>query len=215
MLAAVPLLALAACSESGGQNSDRANEINRDRFVSGDGSNYRWEEPDERFAAPRLTGEDLDGNPIDTDDWAGSVLVVNFWGSWCPPCVAEAPYLVEAAAYFAEQNESTGAEQNESTGAEQSESPGEGQGVQFLGVNIRDTGDAAQAFENRWAVTYPSLSDEAGRVADQFVDYGLSPNDIPATIVIDAEHRVFSIWRGGIDDAETLIADVRKALEPA
>jgi thiol-disulfide isomerase/thioredoxin len=191
MLAAVPLLALAACSESGGQNSDRANEINRDRFVSGDGSNYRWEEPDERFAAPRLTGEDLDGNPIDTDDWAGSVLVVNFWGSWCPPCVAEAPYLVEAAAEFQDQ------------------------GVQFLGVNIRDTGDAAQAFENRWAVTYPSLSDEAGRVADQFVDYGLSPNDIPATIVIDAEHRVFSIWRGGIDDAETLIADVRKALEPA
>ncbi|GAA2165215.1 MULTISPECIES: TlpA family protein disulfide reductase [Glycomyces] len=191
MLAAVPLLALAACSESGGENSDRANEINRDRFVSGDGSNYRWEEPDERFAAPRLTGEDLDGNPIDTDDWAGSVLVVNFWGSWCPPCVAEAPYLVEAAAEFQDQ------------------------GVQFLGVNIRDTGDAAQAFENRWAVTYPSLSDEAGRVADQFVDYGLSPNDIPATIVIDAEHRVFSIWRGGIDDAETLIADVRKALEPA
>lgn len=191
MLAAVPLLALAACSETGGQNSDRANEINRDRFVSGDGSNYRWEEPDERFAAPRLTGEDLDGNPIDTDDWAGSVLVVNFWGSWCPPCVAEAPYLVEAAAAF------------------------EDQGVQFLGVNIRDTGDAAKAFENRWAVTYPSLSDEAGRVADQFVDYGLSPNDIPATIVIDAEHRVFSIWRGGIDDAETLIADVRKALEPA
>jgi thiol-disulfide isomerase/thioredoxin len=199
MLAAVPLLALAACSETGGENSDRANEINRDRFVSGDGSNYRWEEPDERFAAPRLTGEDLDGNPIDTDDWAGSVLVVNFWGSWCPPCVAEAPYLVEAAAYFAEQSESTV----------------EGEGVQFLGVNIRDTGDAAKAFERRWAVTYPSLSDEAGRVADQFVDYGLSPNDIPATIVIDAEHRVFSIWRGEIDDAETLIADVRKALEPA
>jgi thiol-disulfide isomerase/thioredoxin len=191
MLAAVPLLALAACSETGGENSNRVNEINRDRFVSGDGSNYRWEEPDERFAAPRLTGDDLDGDPIDTDDWAGSVLVVNFWGSWCPPCVAEAPYLVEAAAEFKDE------------------------GVQFLGVNIRDTADTAKAFERRWGVEYPSLSDEAGRVADQFVDYGLSPNDIPATIVIDAEHRVFSIWRGEIDDAETLIADVRKALEPS
>lgn len=191
MLAAVPLLALAACSDTGGENADRVNEINRDRYVSGDGSNYRWEEPSERFAAPRLTGEDLDGDPIDTDEWAGSVLVVNFWGSWCAPCVAEAPYLVEAAAEL------------------------EGEGVRFLGVNIRDTEDAAKAFERRWAVAYPSLSDEAGRVADQFVDYGLSPNDIPATIVIDAEHRVFSIWRGEIDDAETLIADVRKALEPS
>jgi thiol-disulfide isomerase/thioredoxin len=199
MLAAAPLLALAACSETGGENANRVNEINRDRYVSGDGSNYRWEEPGDRFAAPRLQGDDLDGNPIDTDEWAGSVLVVNFWGSWCAPCVAEAPYLVEAAAEFAER-----------TGGSS-----EGQGVQFLGVNIRDTADAAKAFERRWAVSYPSLSDEAGRVADQFVEYGLSPNDIPATIVIDAEHRVFSIWRGEIDDAETLIADVRKALEPS
>jgi thiol-disulfide isomerase/thioredoxin len=191
MLAAVPLLALAACSESGGENANRVNEINRDRYVSGDGSNYRWQEPGDRFAAPRLTGDDLDGNPIDTDDWAGSVLVVNFWGSWCAPCVAEAPYLVEAAAEFKDQ------------------------GVQFLGVNIRDTDDAAKAFERRWAVEYPSISDEPGRIADQFVEYGLSPNDIPSTIVIDAEHRVFSIWRGELDDAETVIADVRKALEPS
>ncbi|SDL04005.1 Peroxiredoxin [Glycomyces sambucus] len=188
MLAAAPLLALAACSDTGA-DSNRVNEINRDRYVSGDGSNYRWEDPADRFAAPRLTGEDLDGNTVDTDDWAGDVVIVNFWGSWCAPCVAEAPYLVEAADAFA------------------------GQNVRFLGVNIRDTADAARAFERRWAVPYPSLSDEAGRVADQFVDYGLSPNDIPATIVIDAEHRVFSIWRGPLDDTETITADVTKALE--
>lgn len=192
MLAAVPLLALAACSDTGGADTNRVNEINRDRFVSGDGSNYRWEAPGDRFEAPRLTGTAIDGaTEIDTDDWAGSVLVVNFWGSWCPPCVAEAPYLVEAAAAF------------------------EGQNVQFLGVNIRDTDDAALAYERRYAIPFPSISDAPGRIADQFVDYGLSPNDIPATIVIDAEHRVFSIWRGEIDDAETLIADVSKALEPS
>ena len=197
MLAAAPLLALAACTDTDAATTNRVNEINRDRYVSGDGSNYRWEDPEDRFEAPRLTGDDLDGNAIDTDDWAGSVLIVNFWGSWCPPCVAEAPYLVEAAAHFAEQTESAGADQN----------------VQFVGVNIRDTADAALAFERRWDVEYPSISDEAGHIADQFVDYGLSPNDIPATIVIDAEHRVFSIWRGELDDAETIIADVKKALE--
>ncbi len=189
MLAALPLLALAACSDAGGADAGRVNEINRDRYVSGDGSNYRWEDPEDRFEAPRLTGTALDGTAVDTDDWAGSVLVVNFWGSWCPPCVAEAPALVEADAEFADRN------------------------VQFLGVNIRDTGDAARAFERRWNVEYPSINDEAGRVADQFIDYGLSPNDIPATIVIDAEHRVFSIWRGELDDAQTLIADIKKALE--
>lgn len=190
MLAAAPLLALAACSENDGAASNRVNEINRDRYVSGDGSNYRWQDPEDRFAAPRLTGTAVDGTTeVDTDDWAGSVLVVNFWGSWCPPCVAEAPHLVTAAAELADR------------------------GVRFLGVNIRDTDDAALAYERRYGVTYPSISDAPGRIADEFVDYGLSPNDIPATIVIDAEHRVFSIWRGEIDDAETLIADVEKALE--
>ncbi|WP_344488094.1 TlpA disulfide reductase family protein [Glycomyces endophyticus] len=188
MLAAAPLLALAACSDTG-QDSNRVNEINRDRYVSGDGSNYRWEDPADRFDAPRLTGDDLHGNPIDTDDWAGSVLVVNFWGAWCPPCVAEAPYLVEAAAAF------------------------EGQPVQFVGVDIRDNLDAAKQFEERWGVPYPSISDEAGRIADQFIDFGLSPTNIPATIVVDAEHRVFSIWRDRFYDTETIVADVTKALE--
>ncbi|THV43311.1 TlpA family protein disulfide reductase [Glycomyces buryatensis] len=190
LLAALPLLAVAACSGEDGDTANRVNEINRERFVSGDGSNYRWDDPAERFGAPRLTGTAVDGQTeIDTDEWADSVLVVNFWGSWCPPCVAEAPYLVEAAAEFV------------------------GQDVQFLGVNIRDTDDAATAYERRYGIEYPSLSDAPGKVADQFVDYGLSPNDIPATIVIDAEQRVFSIWRGEIDDAETLIADINKVME--
>ncbi|THV31906.1 TlpA disulfide reductase family protein [Glycomyces paridis] len=188
MLAAVPLLAVAACTEAD-PNANRVNEINRDRYVSGDGRNYRWDDPEERFDAPRLTGEDLQGNAIDTDDWAGSVIVVNFWGSWCAPCVEEAPYLVEAAAEFADQD------------------------VRFLGVNIRDSPDAGKAFETRWGVEYPSLNDEAGRIADAFIDYGVSPNNIPATIIIDAEHRVFSIWRSQFDDARTLIADVNEALE--
>ncbi|MCD0444175.1 TlpA family protein disulfide reductase [Glycomyces sp. A-F 0318] len=198
MLAALPLLAAAACSETGGENTNRVNEINRDRFVSGDGSNYRWEDPGERFDAPRLTGTAVDGTTeVDTDDWAGAVLVVNFWGSWCPPCVAEAPFLAEAAAYFAEQGQGRS----------------EGRDVRFLGVNIRDTDDAALAYERRYGIEYPSISDPAGRVADRFVDYGLSPTDIPATIVIDAEHRVFSIWRSDFKDAETIIADVEQALE--
>ena len=191
LLAAAPLLGLAACSADGGDDSGRANEINRERYVSGDGSNYRWDDPDDRFKAPRLTGTDVDGQTaIDTDEWAGAVIVVNFWGSWCPPCVAEAPYLVEAAAAF------------------------EPEQVRFVGVNIRDTDDAALAFEQRYGVEYPSISDGPGSLADSFVDYGLAPNDIPATIVIDTQQRVYSIWRTQFDDADTLIADINQVLEP-
>lgn len=190
LLAAVPLLAVAACGE-GGDETNRANEINRDRFVSGDGANYRWDDPDDRPEAPVVTGESLTGDPLDTAEWAGSVIVMNFWGSWCPPCRSEAEYLVEAAEHFGTQR----------------------QDVELVGVNIRDTVDAALAFEQRYGIAYPSFNDAAGRIALQFVDYDVSPTTIPATFVIDRRMRVFSVWREGFADAETLIADVNQVLD--
>jgi thiol-disulfide isomerase/thioredoxin len=190
LLAAVPLLGLAACS--GGEDTNQVNEINRDRFVSGDGSNYRWDDPADRPEAPAVAGESLTGEPLDTAAWAGSVIVMNFWGSWCPPCRSEAPYLVEAAARFAEDERAD---------------------VEFVGVNIRDTVDAALAFEQRYGVAYPSFNDASGEIALQFVDYDISPTTIPATFVIDREQRVFSVWREDFEDADTLVADVNQVLE--
>ncbi|HEU5127101.1 MAG TPA: TlpA disulfide reductase family protein [Glycomyces sp.] len=189
LLAAVPLAGLAACADEDA-DTNRVNEINRDRFVSGDGSNYRWEDPADRPEAPVVAGESLTGQSLSTADWAGSVIVMNFWGSWCAPCRAEAGYLVEAAEHFA------------------------GEAVEFVGVNIRDTVDAAEAFEQRYGVDYPSFKDPAGQIALQFVDYDISPTTIPATFVIDAEQRVFSVWREAFADTETIIADINKVLEP-
>lgn len=188
LLAAVPLLGLAACTDSG-DDTNRVNEINRDRFVSGDGSNYRWDDPGDRPEAPVVTGESLTGEPLDTAEWAGSIIVMNFWGSWCPPCRSEAEYLVEAHEHFSDQD------------------------VRFVGVNIRDTVDAALAFERNYGVAYPSFNDASGAIALQFVDYGVSPTTIPATFVIDRERRVFSVWREDFKDAETLIADVNQVLD--
>ncbi|WP_035738917.1 TlpA family protein disulfide reductase [Glycomyces arizonensis] len=187
LLAALPLLGLAACTE-GGDNANRVNEINRDRFVSGDGSNYRWDDPDSRPEAPAVTGESLTGDPLDTGDWAGSVVVMNFWGSWCAPCRAEAEYLAEAAEHFADED------------------------VEFVGVNIRDSVDAALAFEQRYGIAYPSFNDASGAIALQFIEYDISPTTIPATFVIDREMRVFSVWREEFKDAETLIADINQVL---
>src|SRR6266498_3157145 len=88
-----------------------------------------------RRPAPAVSGELLDGTPFDLGSLRGSVIVVNFWGSWCAPCRAEAPEL--EATYQATRS----------------------LGVALVGVDIRDGRDAATAFMADFHLTYPSLFD--------------------------------------------------------
>jgi thiol-disulfide isomerase/thioredoxin len=89
-LAAVPLVALAACSGSEFSAGEQG-------FVSADGK-VTVLDPEER-EAPRgeVAGETIDGDRVALADHRGKVVVMPVWGSWCAPCRAEAPMLAEAA----------------------------------------------------------------------------------------------------------------------
>lgn len=54
-------------------------------------------------AAPEITGKDLDGTDMSLSQFRGKVVVLNFWGSWCGPCISELPDLKRIAAEFADQ----------------------------------------------------------------------------------------------------------------
>jgi thiol-disulfide isomerase/thioredoxin len=118
--------------------------------------------PDQRPAPVTVTGELLDGTAYDLVSARGSVAVLNFWGSWCAPCRAEADDL--ETVYQATK----------------------GKGVTFLGINQRDGRDEAKAFEQGRA-TYPSLFDPDSRVALRFQ---IPPNITPATLILDRQGRV-------------------------
>jgi peroxiredoxin len=120
---------------------------------------------DEREAAPDVTGTTLDGDEISLADYAGDVVVMNVWGSWCAPCRAEAPALQETY---------------KST---------KGDGVQFLGINVRDQEASARAFEDTFEITYPSFVDPSSRILLEFRDT-VPASGIPSTVVIDRDGRV-------------------------
>jgi thiol-disulfide isomerase/thioredoxin len=61
-------------------------------FVSGDGS-ITILPPDQRQVAPNASGVDLAGNTLELVDFAGQIVVLNVWASWCAPCRAEAGAL--------------------------------------------------------------------------------------------------------------------------
>jgi cytochrome c biogenesis protein CcmG/thiol:disulfide interchange protein DsbE len=58
--------------------------------------------------APALQGQDILGKPVNKDNWAGKVVIVNFWATWCPPCREEIPELLELKKEFKDRLEIVG-----------------------------------------------------------------------------------------------------------
>ena len=91
-LAAV--LALTACT--GGETATAEDPVSPQLKVVDAGEDGLIMEGD-RPPAPTLSGTTLEGEPLDVADYEGKVVVLNFWASWCAPCRAEAPNLIEVA----------------------------------------------------------------------------------------------------------------------
>lgn len=175
---AVALLILSGCSDSGLQSG------NGQGFVSSDGSAQVLDAAD-RPAMPELSGTTLDGEEVALSDFAGQVVVVNLWASWCAPCRAEAPSL---QAVYDDQR---------------------GDGVRFIGINTRDDEDAARAFQQNFAVTYPSLDDQGGQLELLVADV-VPLAGIPWTVVVDRDGRVAARVLGEVTYTQLseLVADV-------
>ena len=179
-LGVIAMAALAACSTG----NDAAVYGGSFTFVSPGGQTEFSYPFDQRGTVGNLSGPDLANKDatVALSDYAGKVVVVNFWGSWCGPCRAESDELNTAAAALA------------------------GQGVQFLGVNVKDTRDAGADFLNSKQVGYPSIFDPSMRTLLSIRGY--PSGSIPSTIVIDRQGRVAHVWLEEISNPDQLISTV-------
>ena len=140
-----------------------------------------------RAVAPDISGMTLTGQRLSLSAYRGSVVVINFWGSWCAPCRAEAPDLSALAANYATR------------------------GVRFLGVDIRDDPVSADAFIKAFRVPYPSLNDPSDELALAFRGT-VPPAAIPTTLVIDRSGRIAARILGSVsyDSLRALITQVSR-----
>ncbi|MFI2370430.1 TlpA family protein disulfide reductase [Streptomyces sp. NPDC018833] len=173
-LVAAGALTLSACGEGG--KSGGGGDTN---FVTGSGG-ISTVAKGERRSPNELKGETLEGDQLDVADLQGKIVVMNVWGSWCPPCRSEAPYFAKVA---------------KETKAK---------GVEFVGINTRDANKGpALAFEKDYGIEYPSLYDPIGKlIVNGFPKGSLNPQAIPSTIVLDRDGKIAARSLKALDDEE-------------
>jgi thiol-disulfide isomerase/thioredoxin len=138
----------------------------------------------QRPAAPEFTASSLTGKPINFSSYRGKIVVLNVWGSWCPPCRGESQTLK----YL-----------------DQEYGP---QGVAFLGDDIQDTPANALDFLKGEGIAYPSVNDANGAV-EQRLALAVPINGTPTTLVIDKTGHVAGMIDGPVTwpDMTTLLRD--------
>ena len=173
-----------ACSQDPNSVAAQAKAGDQKGYVSGDGAVETHPGGEARHAgrahgnAARRLRRGMPHSP------AARCSCINVWGSWCAPCVAEAPCLQKTWAEL-----------------QADKAP-----VEFMGIDFREDPARGAAFAKKAGVTYPSLSDESG--VSILALQGKAPT-APTTLVLDTEGRIAarvsgatsaSTLRGLVDD---------------
>lgn len=142
------------------------------------------------FAA--LTAED----GTSSDDWRGKVVLLNFWGTWCPPCRREFPHIVQLHRQF----ESNDAFQLVSVSCPS-------------GTDLAQLRAATEAYVEKTGATFGTYYDRIGRsLTNVKAAAGLPTQGIPISVVVDQSGTIRGVWQGFMPGDETEMASLVQEL---
>lgn len=130
---------------------------------------------DSQQIAPSFSLPDLQGVARDSSEWAGKILIVNFWASWCPPCIREIPGFVRLQEKYAKQ-------------------------VQFVGIAL-DQRAPVEAFVERTKINYPILLAERKGIS-LAKEFGNMRGGLPFTAVINREGVIVTRHLGELPESQ-------------
>lgn len=135
--------------------------------------------------APDFTGTTIDGEVVTLSNLRGKTVLVNIFASWCGPCRAEAPHLVEVDNELGEE-------------------------VVFVGINLQETREAVAGFKDEFLIDYPLVLNEDGALTSIYPPIGL-----PTSWIIDKVGVVRYVHAGPItaELLRSAIADVQAGRE--
>lgn len=124
-------------------------------------------------SAPNFVLTDLDGKKHQLSDYKGQGVLLNFWGTWCPPCKEEMPALNNAYAKYKEQN------------------------VQVISINIAQSNFEVQNFVDEYKLNFPMTIDRSKSVMRAY-----NVDQLPATFLINKEGKITEIITHGITETQ-------------
>lgn len=123
--------------------------------------------------APDFILKDLNGQQHQLSDYKGQGVLLNFWGTWCPPCKEEMPALNSSYEKYKDQ------------------------GVQVISINIAQSNFEVQNFVDEYKLNFPVTIDQSKSVMRTY-----NVDQLPATFLIDSEGEIKKILTYGITEPE-------------
>ena len=121
-------------------------------------------------SAPELSMTDLNGGAVQTSNYKGKVVLVNFWAAWCTPCAEEIPQFIALEKKYRDQ------------------------GLQVIGISVEDDPRELRDFYRKYRMNYPVVPSDL-KIADAFGGV----LGLPTTFVIGRDNLIHGKHSGATD----------------